>query len=142
MIGQEFMRQANSTFFSHFFSFAKFGIVGATTAAIYFLVMWVADSILGLNYIAAVSVAYFVSTIFHFLANRHFTFGAVKERHGHQFIRYLVMWVLNYLITIAVVGVSVERFLLSPYIGVCVSVVFTMFTGYVLARYWVFKVKG
>lgn len=117
-------------------------MVGAATAVIYFFVMWVADSILAFNYIAAVSVAYFISTIFHFLANRHFTFGAVKERHGHQLIRYLVMWILNYLITLAVVGVCVERFLLSPYIGVCVSVAFTMFTGYVLARYWVFKIKG
>lgn len=129
-------------FSSHFLAFAKFGMVGAATAAIYFLVMWVADSMLGFNYISAVSVAYFISTTFHFLANRHFTFGAAKEQHGQQIIRYLVMWIFNYVITIAVVGVCVERFLLSPYIGVCVSVVFTMFTGYVLARYWVFKIKG
>lgn len=142
MILKEFMRQASSAFFSHFLAFSKFGMVGATTAAIYFLVMWVADSLLGFYYIAAVSVAYFISTVFHFLANRHFTFGAVKEQQGHQLIRYLVMWTLNYLITIAVVGVCVERFLLSPYIGVCVSVLFTMLTGYVLARYWVFKIKG
>lgn len=142
MIRREFMQQANSAFSSHFLALTKFGMVGAATAAIYFLVMWAVDSMLGVNYIAAVSVAYLVSTVFHFLANRHFTFGAVDDRHGHQIIRYLIMWVFNYLTTIVVVSVCVERFLLSPYIGVCVSVIFTMFTGYVLARYWVFKIRG
>lgn len=127
---------------SHFLAFFKFGMVGTITAAIYFLLMWAADSILGLNYIAAVSVAYFVSTVFHFLANRHFTFGAIGDRHKHQIIRYMLMWIINYLITIFILSICVERFLLSPYVGVCVSVVFTVFTGYVLARYWIFKVGG
>ena len=134
------MRQADSGLFSHFLAFAKFGLVGATTAVIYFAVMWILDSVLGAKYIAAVSVAYIVSTMFHFLANRHFTFGAVQGRKDSQIIRYMFMWVINYLITIAIVGFCVERLLLSPYIGVCVSVVFTMCTGYVLARYWIFKV--
>lgn len=126
---------------SHFLAFAKFGLVGATTAAIYFLVMWLADAILELPYIGAVSFANFVSTVFHFLANRHFTFAAAHGRHGSQIARYLLMWFINYLITIVVVALCVERFHLSPYIGVCVSVLFTMCVGYVLARYWVFKVK-
>jgi putative flippase GtrA len=165
-----------SLFHTHFFVFAKFGLVGATTAAVYFLVMWGADSILNVNnievisfarmfpvvidfigtysnhylsnsilnfnlkYIAVVSAAYTVSTTFHFVANRHFTFGAVEDKHQDQIFRYLVMWCINYVITILVVSVCVERFLFSPYLGVCVSVVFTMFIGYFLGRYWVFKV--
>lgn len=136
------MRKIDSSLLSHFLAVFKFGMVGAVTAAIYFLVMWVADSVLLFNYIAAVSVAYVISTIFHFLANRHFTFGAVKEHHGYQLFRYLAMWGLNYFITVAIVGICVEKFLLSAYIGVCVSVAFTMITGYILSRYWVFRIKG
>jgi putative flippase GtrA len=102
--------------------------------------MWLADAILGLPYIVAVSLAYFVSTVFHFLANRHFTFAAAHGRHNSQISRYLLMCFINYLITILVVGLSVERFQFSPYIGVCVSVMFTMCIGYVLGRYWVFNV--
>lgn len=163
-------------FTSHFFVFARFGIVGATTAAVYFLVMWATDTLLNVNnialislaslypkvvslvgmfprlevsdaligfnfkYIVVVSLAYIISTIFHFLANRHFTFGAVKERHGVQLFRYMVMWSINYLITIVIVSICVEQYHYSPYFGVCVSVAFTMFVGYFLARYWVFKV--
>lgn len=135
------MRQVNSKFFSYFMSFSKFGSIGAVTAAIYFLLMWVSESILGFNYIAAISIAYVLSTIFHYFANRRFTFSAVEGRQVQQLMRYMVMWGLNYLITLLVVDVCVKRFLLSPYVGVCASVVFTMLTGYVLARYWVFKTK-
>ena len=134
------MRQANSANSSHVLAFAKFGMVGAVTAAIYFLVMWALDSIFGLNYIAAVSIAFFVSIVFHYLANRHFTFGAVIEQHWNQIKRYLWMLILNYLITIAVVSVCVEFFLLTPYMGVWISLVFTTWTGYFLARRWIFNI--
>lgn len=136
------MRRIDSTLISHFYTITKFAVVGAVTAVIYFLVMWIIVSIFKYYYIVGISIAYFVSTIFHFLANRHFTFGAAGDRHWHQLIRYLVMWIFNYFVTIAVVGVCVERFLLSPYVGVCISIVFTMITGYVLSRYWVFRNKG
>ncbi|SHI27729.1 Putative flippase GtrA (transmembrane translocase of bactoprenol-linked glucose) [Pollutimonas bauzanensis] len=111
------------------------------TAAIYFFVMWIANSGLGINYILAVTFAYIISTTFHFMANRHFTFAAATGHQGYQLVRYLVLWLINYVITIGVVTLCVEKFLWSPYLGVCISVVFTMCTGYALARYWVFKVN-
>ena len=141
MITGESTSQATPEPNSDFLAFAKFGLVGATTAAIYFLLMWLADEILGLPYIGALSFAYFASTVFHFLANRYFIFAAAHGRHERQIARYLIMWAINYLITILVVGLCVEKFDSSPYIGVCVSVLFTMYVGYVLGRYWVFNVK-
>lgn len=107
----------------------------------YFLVMWLADATLGLPYIGAVSVAYFVSSGFHFLANRHFTFAAAHGGYESQIFRYLLMWFINYLITILIVRLCFERFHLSPYIGVCVSVSVTMGVSYILGLYWVFKGK-
>jgi len=127
---------------AHFSSAFKFGVVGAITAAIYFFVMWVASSILNFGYILAVSVAYFVSTSFHYLANRYFTFAAHGGRHSWQLARYLVLWTINYVITILVVSICVEHLGLSAYLGVCAAVVITVFVGYFLSRYWVFKIKG
>lgn len=141
MISLKLMSHATPVQNSHLLTFTKFGLVGATTATIYFIVMWLADVMIKLPYIGAVSLAYFVSTVFHFLANRHFTFAAAHGCHESQFARYLLMWFINYLITILVVGLCVEGFNMSPYIGVCVSVLFTMCVGYVLGRHWVFKVK-
>ena len=141
MVRQFFFQRPNAVAASHLFTFIKFGTVGAITAAIYFLLMWIFFSGFEMGYIGAISIAYLVSTAFHFLANRYFTFGASEDRYGYQLIRYLVMWVLNYLLTITVVSVCFEQFELSPYIGVCVAVVLTMFVGYVLSHYWVFKLR-
>jgi putative flippase GtrA len=142
MICKTLMRHRNSPLGAHVFAFAKFGTVGLITTAIYFFVMWIANAKLALNYILAVSVAYLFSTLFHFLANRHFTFNALDDKHSSQLVRYLVMWALNYLITIVVVRICVERMALSPYLGVCVSVIFTVITGYFISRYWVFRMES
>lgn len=136
------MQRLNSLVSEHFFALTKFGIVGAVTAAIYFFVMWVANSLIGLHYIVSITAAYFASTTFHFLANRHFTFSAIDESHRNQLLRYMVMWIVNYVITIVIVSLCVKHFGLSPYIGVCISVVVTVATGYLFSRFWVFRVKG
>jgi putative flippase GtrA len=136
------MQSLNTQLSSHFFALAKFGAVGAITAAIYFLVMWIANSVIGLHYIVSITAAYFTSTTFHFLANRHFTFSAVDESHSNQLLRYAVMWLVNYAITLVIVSLCVKHFGLSPYIGVCISVVVTVMTGYLFSRFWVFRVRG
>jgi putative flippase GtrA len=127
---------------SHFLSAIKFGVVGVITAAIYFFVMWFASSVLNFGYILAVSMAYFVSTSFHYLVNRYFTFSAHGGRHSGQLARYMVLWIINYTITIIVVNVSVEHLGLAAYLGVCAAVMITVFVGYFLSRYWIFKIKG
>ena len=123
------------------FAVAKFGLVGSITTLIYFALMLIADISLGLPSMVAVSLAYSGSTIFHFLANRHFTFSGNHGPHGTQLFRYLIMWVINYLVTILVVGICIELFYLSPYIGVCISVLLTMCIGYLLSRHWVFRIS-
>jgi len=136
------MQRLGSLVSNHFFSLTKFGIVGAITAAIYFLVMWIANSLIGLHYIISITAAYITSTTFHFLANRHFTFSATGDSHGNQLLRYLVMWVVNYVITLVIVSFCVKNLGLSPYIGVCVSVAVTVVTGYLFSRFWVFRARG
>lgn len=119
---------------------SKFGLVGFGTAVIYFALMWFLDSILGLHYKIGVSIAYIVSTTFHFFANRHFTFSASEGNQGSQLMRYLMLWLVNYLLTMAVVSFCVEAIKLSPYLGVCLAVLLTTTTGFILSRNWVFKV--
>ncbi len=122
-------------------AFLKFALVGVLTTAIYFVVVWLTGVVFELSYIVTVSTAYFMSTVFNFLANRHFTFAAADSRYQRQIVRYLIIWFINYLIMILVVETCVEGFHLSPYIGVCISVLFTMCVGYFLGRYWAFKGK-
>lgn len=142
MIRRDFFYKRFFYRFPHILAFAKFGVVGASTAIIYFFLMWLLDYVFCFGYVVSISFAYFFSTAFHFFANKYFTFESQRVGVGGQIVRYFFVWVANYLITIGVVNVVVERYFMSPYFGVCVSVIFTMITGYFLGRYWVFKVKG
>lgn len=125
----------------HFFSLTRFATVGIATAIIYFIIMWIGLNFFKVNYIIAVSLAYAISTIFHFLANRHFTFEAALGRKSRQLLRYILLWVINYLITIFIVNVCVEHYRLTPYLAVCAAVTLTVFIGYFLSRYWVFEIR-
>ena len=128
-------------FSQHVLTASKFGAVGLVTALLYFLAMWLAYGVLKLGYVLAVSVAYGLSTAFHYGANRYFTFVAQGGSVGRQLARYAVVWVLNYVVTLLVVRQCVEYWRLSPYVGVCCSVLITVCIGYFLSRYWVFKLQ-
>ena len=128
-------------FIKHSLVMFKFGLVGILTAVLYFGVLFLLMSYLVWDYLLSVSLAYIISTIFHFLANRHFTFSASDGSNKIQLLRYLLLWIFNYVITIFIVTISVSLIELSVYMGVCLSVLFTVFFGYFLSRKWVFNFR-
>lgn len=121
--------------------FLAYLVIGGLTALIYFCFFVLNIEFFKLSYRIGMSIAYVFAVGFHFFANRKFTF-TVDGQLSHQWLRYLAFLLINYLITIAVVSVCVEQFLLSPYAGVWISLVFTTSTGYFLARHWVFNIAG
>lgn len=123
---------------SYTFSFLKFVQVGAGTAFIYFLLLWFCDYLLKLNYVMSISIAYFCSTLFHFLANRFYTFKNKSKNLFSQLLRYFVVWIINYFITLFIVEISLKSFHFSIYIGVCISVFITMIIGFIFLNTWVF----
>lgn len=124
-----------------FLTLSKFSFVGIVTAILYFFIMWFTLDNLELNYLISISLGYIIAMCFHFLANRHFTFDAKFGRRDTQLLRYIVLWGINYMVTLFVVNRSVEYFGLSIYLGLCASVLVTVFIGYFFSRYWVFKIK-
>lgn len=126
----------------HFFTLLKFGCIGVLTALIYFLIIWVAQSVFLFHYLISISLAYLFSTIFHFWMNRQYTFIATQEAHLVQFRRYAVMCLVSYLVTLLIVNICVEKLSLSSYLGVCIAVLFTSIISYFLGHFWVFKTKG
>jgi putative flippase GtrA len=89
----------------------------------------------------AVTFSYVASTIFHYIANRKYTFSVEYGTHKVQISRYIIVCALNYFITILVVRATVTGYSMSPFSGVFISIIFTAITGYVLGNYWVFKNK-
>lgn len=117
-------------------SFAAVGILSAIINLASFSFFW---TFLHIHYKLAVSFAYILSVLFHFFANKYFTF---KQRHSRvlaQISRYLTVTALNYLITLCVVYLAVETFHLSPYLAIIAAIGVTVNTGFILSHFWIFR---
>ena len=122
-----------------FESFIKFGLVGATSATIYFSTMWIFSYFLSPHYLICVSISYIASVVFHYFANSIFTFNAAKTVNHLQITKYLTMLLINYCISIAIIRTVVENLHLSAYLGIALSILCTMVPGYFMGKYWIFK---
>lgn len=120
-------------------SIATFLTVGLLSAMVYFSSFTFLWKICEVNYTVSVSLSYVLSIIFHFNANRYFTFKSRNKKVLHHLVKYLIMVFFNYLVTLLIVNIVVEKLTLSPYIGIVLSIAATMNTGYLISRYWVFQ---
>ncbi len=119
--------------------FLRFSVIGAATAAIYFLILAFHLEVLRLSYTLSISITYVVSVVFHFIANRLFTFEAEKTSVLIQLPKYLILLFVNYLLTILIVRFVVDKVGLTPYYGVLLSVPIIMVVGYSLSKFWIYK---
>lgn len=125
---------------SHKRSITVFLIIGALTALLYFTLFAVIWETLHVDYKIAVTISYLSAISFHFFMNRKITFRSSHGKIMPQIIKYAIMAFINYLIAITVVELSVKLLLLSPYVGVLISVGATVMTGYFMSKLWVFRV--
>lgn len=126
-------------------NYARLGLflfVGAVTAAIYFALFTITWKWLHFDYKFAVSIAYILSVIFQFLANRQFTFKSKKENLLYQISKFIVLLMINYIITLIIVITLVNQFLFSPYLAIILSLGITVITGFLLSKLWVFKLSN
>lgn len=121
--------------------FFNYSVVGSVTAFLYFGVIVFATEILDFGYRIAVSVSYVIAVSFHFLANREFTFSASDGVVRKQIIRYLIVLLLNYLITICVVSYLVDSLVFSHYLAAIIAIGATVTVGYFTSKFWIFNEK-
>jgi putative flippase GtrA len=123
-------------------SMLLFPIIGALTAVVYFSLFNLMWYLLNIDYRIAVSIAYVTAATFQFFANRNLTFRSCGHRVLFQMIKYVVMVLINYVITMIVVHFVVEVLKLPPPVGVVAAIATTVVSGYLLSRYWVFVTEG
>lgn len=137
------MRRAPSTILQyaceHRLQVAKFVIVGFVTFGIYFTSFHLFYGLAGIDYKIAVSLAYVITVISHFLLHRFFTFGAGDQLLAHNAAKYLLMLGLNYTITLMIVWFVVEILKISPYFGVIASTAATTCSNFFVMKYFVFR---
>lgn len=119
-------------------SILLFLLVGTISAFVNFASFTILWKFANLNYQIAVSAAYVLSVVVHFLTNRKLTFESDHTHFLLQMPRYLTMIFINYLITLTVTHVVVEMLHLTPYIGILLSIGVTINVSYLMLRYWVF----
>jgi putative flippase GtrA len=126
-------------FDTHKKTFFSFAIVGALATVLnlgLFSFFWEG---LSLNYLTAVGMAYVLTVVFHFNVNRRFTFRSHAANLAIHAKKYLVMVLLNFVLTLLIVRFCVEVLQLSPYFGTAASIGATVCVGYVMAKFWIFK---
>jgi putative flippase GtrA len=119
-------------------SILSFLTVGAIAAVINFASFVLFWNFIQLNYQIAVSFSFILSVIFHFTANRHFTFKNNTTKCHRQLPRYLIMVFINYFTTLIVICSVVEFLHGSPYLGNLIAIGVTVNIGYIMSRFWVF----
>ena len=80
----------------------KYIIVGVATSIIYFSSMFYMSNNTLLNYEKIISISYVVAIVFHFTANRIFSFQATKSKISYQLTRYALVTLLNFYIQLYV----------------------------------------
>jgi len=88
----------------------RYLVIGSLTAAIDFGLTWLL-LLTGFWPAVAVSVAYPVSILFHFFANKKWTFGSVTPTTRRELLHYFAVVLTCYFIFIAVVEVGTKIFL-------------------------------
>lgn len=109
------------------------------TACIYFSLFALFWQLLGMNYQVAVTITYLLAVLFHFSANRRFTFKAHGANLMQHLGKYACMVAINYLITLAMMHFIVEVLHFTPYAGLILSVFANTNANFLMSRYWVFR---
>lgn len=114
-------------------------MVGGFTTGLYFLLFTIFSAVLHGNYQAAVSVSYILCVLFQFTVNLKFTFKSKKNNLKQQIPRYLALLCLNYMITLAVLHITVETYHYSPYFGMVLTIGCSFILNYTVSNLWIFK---
>lgn len=122
--------------------FLKFLFVGGCTASLQMIALWTCLHALRLTNQIAVLSAYVVAVIFHYFANRYFTFQMKKELNFKEIVRYVSLVFFNYLITFFVTTFAMDVFHFSAYVGTVFSIMITVGVTFLLSHFWVFKTRN
>jgi putative flippase GtrA len=123
------------------FQFVKYLTVGGAAALVYFLTLLVAVETFKLPHATAISIAYLSSVIFHFGANKTFTFKNRDTDVLKEAGRFFCVVLINYVITMSVVFVVVDWGGYSTYLGALLGIAATVGLGYLMTKFWVFHHK-
>lgn len=117
----------------------RYLVVGLSTTAFYFTLIYVFRELLGVDSLGAVSIAYISATVFNLLSNKFFTFSYQGKTDSALLIRYSTLAILNYFAQLFVIWLTFSQLHFNFYISTLISSATAMVLGFVLSKAWVFK---
>jgi putative flippase GtrA len=129
----ERLRHTTSYLYRH--HFVRYLFVGSTTFILDFGILYLLHGVIGLNLAGSTSVAYWVSILYNFILNRHWTFDArEKESLKRHITTYFMLLVFNYLFAVTFVSIVGEHvnYILAKALAVGISM---LWTYYIYKRY-------
>lgn len=114
-------------------------IFGGGSFFLYYGALWFFFDFLDLHYTVAITISYLMSTTFHFLANRKFTFKVEGSRYSRQVLYYSIVAFLNYAIQLGTVEIFYRFLSLNLYLSALIGTFITVIVGFALLNNWVFK---
>ena len=130
-----------SYFVRHRWELLRFIIVGLVTFALNFFLVWLFYGKAALDYRMAVSYAYFITVVTHFILNRSFTYRHKAGSVVPVTAKYCAMLFVNYGLTLSITTATVELLRLTPYYGIVFSTFATALSSFLLMKHFVFVRK-
>ena len=119
---------------------AKFVVVGAGGYLVN-LGVFAALYGLGLRYIPASILSYFVSNALMYLGNRYFTFRLGHEGFWGAYLRYMLVGAIIAGLNAGILALIVELSHLDPRLGQAISLLAVTPVGFVLFKRWTFQLR-
>lgn len=125
-------------FEEHFNVLVRFSIIGSLTALLYYAVFYLLWEMGGYGYITSVTIAYILSFVVHFTASRYYTFTDHDAAMLSHIYRYLIMVVVNYILTLLLMFILVSLCSIAADYALIIVIGLTAIMNYFIFRYWVF----
>ena len=120
------------------YDFTKFLLIGGISFIIYYIVLWLFYDVIKIIYFFAIAYSCIASNLFHYSANKKFTFRGGDLDFKSNIIRYIVIAIVNLFLQIMIVTFSYKFIGLNFYLSNFIGIFFTIFFGYYFYKKWVF----
>ena len=119
--------------------FIKFGLVGISNTLLFFLIYY-ALLFVGIHYLLANTIAFFVSVLNAYYWNSKFVFKQTKERYS-TLARVYISYGFTFALSSGLLFFMIDILGISEYIAPILNLCITIPLNFLLNKYWAFKDK-
>ena len=119
---------------------SRFLIICVTSTIIDLFSLFILKEKLNFNPVFAVSINQFFVIMYNFLLNKYWSFNS-KKMPLQQFIKYLILVLFNYLISIFLMYIFYQKLHINYIVIRLFSICFMFIVNFILYKNWIYKDK-